>query len=131
MLQNESRKNYSRRGLYYDSTIINERPLYLFAIELELNLDKKHLMGDFLNGLMLARYPIVVVPDSNLSKCFDILKIMHFVFDVKKVNVEHMFQKVMILNMSQFTRILNTLLTSNMIPEINLKDYFTRRGTLV
>jgi len=118
-----TRQNYQRIGLQYQGIEINERPLCLFGIEIENSDDKKHLMGDFLNNLMLSKYPIVIVPDSKLDSCLELIKLSEVIYKLKSVNVFSLINNVMLLNVSQFRNIINIVLQEKNIELLGVQEY--------
>ncbi|WP_196599645.1 hypothetical protein [Pectinatus frisingensis] len=105
-------------GLNYNDDIEhNHRPLYLFAIEIENQINKKHLMGDFINSLMLSRFPVVVVPETKLDDCLEIIKLSKIISDIKDVHVFEILSRVMVLSITQFRQIINRMLeTKGLLP---------------
>lgn len=108
---NVGRRNMSRIGIGYNDRPINNRPLYLMAIEIENQTNKKHLMGDFFNSLMLSRHPIVIVPNSKLGHCLELVQLVRKIFDIKSINVSNFFERVAILKFDQFKEIIDPVLT--------------------
>lgn len=118
-----ARRNYRRVGLDYNGTVINVRPLCLFGIEIENQLDKKHLMGDFLNAIMLSKYPIVVVPDRYLDECLSMLTLTDLIERLKQVNVYELMSKAIVLSVSQFRRVVNRVLITNNIEPLGVREF--------
>jgi hypothetical protein len=118
-----ARENYRRLGLSYNGIVINVRPLCLFGIEIENQLDKKHLMGDFLNAIMLSKYPIVVVPDQYLDECLSMLTLTELIERLKQVNVYELMSKAIVLSVSQFRRVVDRILMANNIEPLGVREF--------
>ncbi len=115
--------NLRRAGLQYRRDDINIRPLCLFAIEIENQINKKHMMGDFLNSLMLSKYPVVLVPNSKLNQCLELVKTAKVIFEIKRVNVYELLRKVMVLSIPQFRRVVDNLLIENQLERLSVVDF--------
>lgn len=111
-------------GLNYDDDIQhNHRPLYLFAIEIENQINKKHLMGDFINSLMLSRFPVVVVPQNKLADCLKIVKLSKIISDIKEVHVFEILSRVMVLSIPQFRQLINHMLETKGLPQLEVEEF--------
>ncbi len=122
MIRSKSNENYNLIGLSQRDCNLNNSPLYLFGIELENNLDTKHLMGDFLNSLMLSRNPIVLVQNDKLNFALNLVKFIYTIKEKKGIDYTF-FSKVDLLSIRQFREIVNNLLRQNNIREIDIIDY--------
>lgn len=115
-------ENYRRIGIEYHYSETNSRPLCLFGIEIENSNDKKHLMGDFINSFMLSKYPVVIVPDSKLISCLELIKLTEVVYKLKEIGVFDHINKVMLLSISQFRAVLNRILRENGIAQLEVEE---------
>lgn len=97
---------------------INKRPLHLFGIEIENQKNPKHLMGDFLNCISLARIPIVLLPEDKLNSCMNMLLFSSTIGDLKEVGVYDLLKNVIVLTIKQFVEIINDFLRIENIEEI-------------
>lgn len=116
-------QNYRNNSLCYFGSEINKRPLCLFAIEIENQVNRKYLFGDFFNSLMLAKYPMILLPEKNLEKCFGLLKLVKHIFDVKEVDIYNLLRNVMIITIQQFREVCNPLLKEYEIEPLGILDY--------
>ncbi len=116
-----SRQNYGRHKLMYNSMVINVRPLCLFGMEIENQLDKKHLIGDFINNIMLSKYPIIILPDGCLDDCLSMLKLAEVIQRLKRINAYELLSKAIVLNVSQFRAVVNRFLVSNNIEPLGVE----------
>jgi hypothetical protein len=122
-LEEVARGNYDKLGLNFYWRQSNLRPLSLFAIEIENQPNNKHLLGDFLNSLMLSRYPILLVPEYRLDACLEVVKLSRFILDVKQINVFDLLSQVGILSIGQFRDIINPILTHFNIEPLIFPEY--------
>ncbi|MEO3946220.1 hypothetical protein [Gorillibacterium sp. CAU 1737] len=118
-----ARENYGRLNLPFFWRYTNKRPLSLVAIEIENQPNNKHLLGDFINSLMLSRYPILLVPEDRLDACLEVVKLSRFILDVKEINVFGLLSQVGILSIGQFRDIINPLLTHFNIEALIFPEY--------
>lgn len=116
-IKSQSNLNFASFGLCSLSNKIedwennlNKRPLHLIGIEIENSLSKKYLMGDLLNAISLAKFPIILVPQAKLNNLFDMLKYTNGISDLKGLNIYNILGTVNILSISQFRELLNKLL---------------------
>ena len=111
-------------GLNYNDNIQhNHRPLCLFAIEIENQINKKHLMGDFINSLMLSRFPVVVVPQNKLADCLEIIKLSKIISDIKEVHIFEILSRVMVLSIPQFRQIINHMLETKGLAHLEVEEF--------
>ncbi len=104
-LKEATNENLKSHGLTYDisceehneNAYINKRPLHLFGIEIENQKNAKHLMGDFLNAISLARIPVVIVPQERLISLVNMLRFSLTINELKEVPIYEMLSKVNIL----------------------------------
>lgn len=118
-----AQENYNRLEIPFYWQHTNVRPLSLFAIEIENQPNNKHLMGDFLNSLMLSRYPILLVPEERLDSCLEVVRLSRFILDIKQINVFDLLSQVCILSIGQFRDIINPLLTHFNIEPLIFPEY--------
>jgi len=122
MIKSKSDENFDLIDISRSDYGINNSPLYLFGIEIENNLDTKHLMGDFLNSLMLSKNPIVLVQHSKLDSALNLVKFIYTIKELKGIDYTF-FSKVDLLTIRQFKEIINSLLRQKNIQEIDMIDY--------
>ncbi|MEK5489274.1 hypothetical protein MKZ24_00890 [Paenibacillus sp. FSL R7-0297] len=122
-LERIAKVNFEKLQLPFYWRLNNIRPLSLFAIEIENQPNNKHLLGDFLNCLMLSRYPILLVPENRLDACFEVVKLTRFILDVKQINVFDLLSQVCILSVGQFRDIINPLLIGYNIEPLIFPEY--------
>lgn len=122
-LRQYSTLNYERFGLNLTNVEHNYRPLCLFAFEIENQVNKKHLVGDFINSLLLARHPIVLVPESKLDDCLKLVKLSEVISDIKQVNIYDMLRRVMIISIPQFRQAINGLLSERGINSLGVQEF--------
>lgn len=115
--------NYNRIGLRYDNIEHNYRPLCLFALEIENQINKKHLMGDFMNSLLLARHPVVLVPENKLDDCLELVNLSKIISDIKQVNIYDLLRRVIILSIPQFRQSVDQLLNERGISCLGIQDF--------
>lgn len=116
-------ENYNRIGLRYENVEHNYRPLCLFALEIENQINKKHLMGDFMNSLLLARHPIVLVPENKLDDCLELVKLSRIISDIKHVNIYDLLRRVMVLSIPQFRQSVDLLLHERGISCLEIQEF--------
>lgn len=122
-IQNVSNINYRQIDLHFHFGNDNVRPLCLLGIEIENNENKKHLMGDFMNSLMLSKFPVVVVPEASLDSCLGLIKMTGIIFDIKRIEVHNILKNVAILKVSQFRSIIDQLLNDHGIEPLGIPDF--------
>jgi hypothetical protein len=115
--------NYNSMGLHYENVEHNYRPLCLFALEIENQINKKHLMGDFINSLLLARFPVVLVPEDRLGDCLQLVKLSKIISNIKQVNIYDLLRRVMILSIPQFRSSIDQLLIGRGIEPLSVRNY--------
>lgn len=111
--------NYDTVGLRFEQGDSNYRPLCLFAIEIENQNNLKHMMGDFINAIMLAKYAIVVVPEDKLHNCLNLIKTASVIENIKRVRVFSLFKQSFIVTIPQLLSVVNRILSDNGIQPIN------------
>jgi hypothetical protein len=116
-------QNHDSIDRYNDNEYINKRPLFLFGFEIENSETIKYLMGDFLNILSLARIPSVIVPESNLENCMNMLMFCSTIGDIKEVPIYNLLKKVNVLTVGQLRTILNEFLIPENIAPIGVLSY--------
>ena len=115
--EEKSKENYAKIGIEPISYGENKSPLYLFGIEIENNLNSKHLMGDFINSYMLSKNPIVLIPTNKLDFTLNLLKYVYTIEALKGIDFRCL-SRVNILTIKQFTEIVNILLREHHLQEI-------------
>lgn len=123
MQQFNLQQNHDSLDRYNNNQYINKRPLFLFGFEIENSETIKYLMGDFLNILSLARIPSVIVPESNLDNCMNMLMFCSTIGDIKEVPIYNLLKKVNVLTVSQLRTILNGFLVPANIAPIGVLNY--------
>ena len=108
---------------YRDDEYINKRPLFLFGFEIENDVSSKYLMGDFLNVLSLARIPNVIIPESNLEGCMNMLMFCSTIEGLKEVPIYVLLKKVNVLTVNQIRAVLNEFLVLENIDPIGVLNY--------
>lgn len=101
----------------------NDRPLHLFGIEIENQMNSKHLMGDFLNAINLSLIPIVVIPESKLDNLLNMLKYNKHIMKRKGISTYDTLKKVIVLRVSDFRDALNYILQNEGLDVIGVEDY--------
>lgn len=115
--------NYRQIDMQFHFAGVNRRPLCLLGVEIENNENKKHLMGDFMNSLMLSKFPVVVVPEASLESCLGLLKMTGIIFNIKEIGVHNILKNVAILKVSQFRTIIDQLLNENGIESLGVPGF--------
>lgn len=118
----KSNENYGHFNITPSSGHENKSPLYLFGIEIENSLNSKHLMGDFINSIMLSKYPVVLVQKSQLEKTLNLIQYINVIEGLKGINLIQ-FSQVNLLTIEQFTEIVNELLQKHGLSMIYLSNY--------
>lgn len=132
LIRNVSNENMSKYNLeqnhdslyqYNEYNYLNKRPLLLFGFEIENSRTIKYLMGDFLNILSIARIPTVIVRESTLIDCMNMLMYCSTIRSIKEVPIYDLLKKVNVLTVSQIRNLLNKLLNDLGLEEIGVINY--------
>lgn len=122
-LERFARENYSLKGLRFQRQYINQRPLFLFAFEIENQLNKKHLTGDFLNCMMLAKYPTLIVPSSKFDSAMELVKLTDIIYKIKGIDIKGYMDEVAIIKVEQFRELTNNLLNDTINSRLGVEEY--------
>ncbi|OME46872.1 hypothetical protein BSK59_28745 [Paenibacillus odorifer] len=102
---------------------MNTRPMHLFGIEIENQVNPKHLMGDFLNAISLSKIPIILFPEDKFFGCIKMLMFSSAIKNIKGVQIYDILKSALILKVDQFRNVMNFFLAEEELDLIGVHEY--------